>query len=185
MDQSIGEAWRPIPGWEGLYEVSDHGRVKSLSRIVAHSRGGLRRIRERILALQMVDNKYSEVSLYREGSKINRRVHILVLETFVGPCPPWAEACHADDDKRNNHLSNLRWDTHGRNMGDMSLNGTASRGEVHTFSKLTEEDVRSIRAEYQRCSHSRSNAIELAARYGVARNTILDVVRGTWWKHLD
>jgi hypothetical protein len=184
MDQSIGETWRPIPGWEGLYEVSDHGRVKSLSRVVPHGKGGPRRVRERILSSRAADG-YPEVCLYREGVKTKRRVHMLVLEAFVGPRPQWAEACHADDNKQNNRLGNLRWDTHGRNMNDMSLNGTASRGETHTFSKLTEEDVRGIRAEYKRYSHSRSNTIELASRYGVARNTILDVVRRTRWKHLD
>lgn len=183
MDQTV-ERWLPIPGWEGLYEVSDHGRVKSLARVVTHSQGGPSRIKERILSSAVADG-YPEVCLYREGARTKRRVHMLVLETFVGPCPQWAEACHGHDDKQNNCLNNLRWDTHGRNMSDMSLNGTASRGETHTFSKLTEKDVRSIRAEYKRYSHSRSNAVELASRYGVARNTILDAVRKTLWKHLD
>ena len=62
---------------------------------------------------------YRRVALLRDGKTCFRLVHNLVLEAFVGPCPPGMEACHyPDHDKANNHLENLRWDTHAENMKD-------------------------------------------------------------------
>lgn len=61
--------------------------------------------------------------MYRGGSVVRARVHRLVLEAFVGPCPEGQQACHADDDKANNSLINLRWDSPSANAADMRRNG--------------------------------------------------------------
>ncbi|AWN04235.1 HNH endonuclease [Gordonia phage Sour] len=70
-----------------------------------------------------VTRGYHYVGMYRGGSVVRARVHRLVLEAFVGPCPEGQQACHADDDKTNNELTNLRWDSPSANAADMRRNG--------------------------------------------------------------
>ena len=74
-----------------------------------------------------------------------RRVHHLVLEAFVGPCPVGLEGCHWDDDKDTNHLNNLRWDTHGANMNDAVRNGNhfhGSKNHCPTGHEYTPENTK-------------------------------------------
>lgn len=110
-------SWRDVPGWEGLYAVSDDGQVKSLPRP--------RRRSERLLALSRERlHPYLYVTLWRGKKAHHRRVHALVLEAFVGARPPGLCGLHADDDPDNNDLSNLRWGTRSDNALDMVRNGS-------------------------------------------------------------
>lgn len=116
------EQWRPVIGFEGMYEVSDQGRVKSLLRPTHNGIG--RPIRGGVLAPALVSKrKYPSVSLYRAGKQSLHRVHRLVLEAFVGPCPIGMEALHNNDIANDNCLSNLRWGTKSENIRDAVQNG--------------------------------------------------------------
>lgn len=117
------EHWLPIPGYEGYYEVSDLGRVRSLDRIISGGRWGTQRRRGAIRALAEGAHGYLVVSLSRNGKQVNRYVHQLVLEAFVGPRPAGMEACHWDDDPGNARLDNLRWGTRSTNAHDRTRNG--------------------------------------------------------------
>ena len=102
--------WKPIPGYENRYEVSNTGRVSSLLR--------------NIELAQMTDRKgHLRVTLYGTGTKQTLRVHVLVLQAFVGPRPAGAEVCHFDDVKSNNRLSNLSWGDASQNAFDRVRNG--------------------------------------------------------------
>lgn len=114
------EEWRPIPGYEGIYEVSSIGRVKSVERL--DSRGRRRASRARSLARQK--SGHLTVALCRNGIRENVGVHRLVLLAFVGPCPPGLEACHWNDVPDDNRVENLRWDTRAANIADSVRNGT-------------------------------------------------------------
>ena len=116
---SLAERWLPVAGYEGLYEVSDHGRIKSLAR-----RTGPWGSREAIRKPGGGLGGGLFVGLYRSGEVKYHKVPRLVLEAFRGACPPGEECCHWDDDPGNNHLSNLRWDTRGNNHRDSVRNGT-------------------------------------------------------------
>jgi hypothetical protein len=114
------ERWLPVVGWEGLYEVSDQGRVRSLDRIVHTKAGWSRRHQGRTLrSLQC--HGYQTVEL-TSGHRVS--VHRLVLEAFVGPCPDGLECCHGVGGPSDNRLSNLRWDTRSENMYDRCRHGT-------------------------------------------------------------
>ncbi len=127
MDATTDECWLPIPGYEGFYKVSDHGRVRSLERRVIRQSGGTYRVRPRILK-PASDNGRLLVNLHGpDGRNASRKVHQLVLEAFVGPRPEGFECCHRDDDHANNTLHNLRWATHADNMQDCIRNGGNSR----------------------------------------------------------
>lgn len=122
MDQQIiPEVWRDIPGFEGFYQVSDHGRVRSMAR---PDKIGRIRSKNRILKPFRDKDGYLGVTLCRIGGRHKRKVHRLVLEVFVGPCPDGMECCHSDSSRSNNHLSNLRWDTHSSNIKDAVRRGS-------------------------------------------------------------
>lgn len=170
------EEWRPVVGHEGAYEVSSHGRVKSLARHVRRvsKRGleGTRLTAERILAPGQHTSGYVQAHLYvGQRQRIPRLVHALVLEAFVGPRPPGQEALHGDHNRQNNRLPNLRWGTKRENEDDKMAAGRASKGETHRSAKLTAKDVAAIRrrrgeeqqplADEFGCTFSNISAIQL------------------------
>ena len=114
----MNEEWRPVVGYEGDYEVSSCGRVRSLDRLVQRPTSPFR-ARGRTLKPVLVRG-YPLVTL-RGGRR--HLVHVLMLEAFVGPRPEGMYGCHWDDVKTNNVLSNLRWDTPAANSEDKRRHG--------------------------------------------------------------
>lgn len=118
------EQWRAIPGFEGYYEASDQGRVRSVDRAVPRG-NHLKRIRGRILRPRRNPTGvgYWLVDLQRDGKSYTHYVHTAVLLAFAGPRPDGAVACHNDGDANNNCASNLRWDTQRSNIHDIVKHG--------------------------------------------------------------
>lgn len=121
--QPSNERWLPVVGYEGIYEVSDHGRVRSVDRVVLTA-SGTRSYKGKILRIVSRHHGYPGVSLRRPGVRKTGYIHRLVLEAFVGPCPEGMEGCHNDGTASNNRLSNLRWDTSIANAQDKARHGT-------------------------------------------------------------
>lgn len=122
-DQPTHEQWLPVVGYEGLYEVSDQGRVRSMDRKVTSRRGYVRFFPGRILTPWIKPCGHLKVTLCKDGKETTTLVHRIVLTAFVGPCPDGMHVCHWDDDPANNHLSNLRWGTSSDNKHDAVRNG--------------------------------------------------------------
>ena len=118
------EQWLPVVGFEGLYEVSNQGRIKSLDRRVYAGRGRTRIQKGQMLSPGIGDTGYREVRLSKNGRSKIFKVHRLVLIAFQGKMPPNFVACHNDGNRLNNDLSNLRWDTCSGNMRDKRDHGT-------------------------------------------------------------
>ena len=131
--EPTSENWMPVVGYEGRYEVSDLGRVRSCDR-QARTRGTSTRFHPGRV-LKGVANAGGRVTVSLPdgaGGQKTRLVHHLVLEAFSGPRPDGTEACHWDGDASNNRLSNLRWDSHLSNEADKARHGThASRKKTH------------------------------------------------------
>lgn len=124
MNATPVEEWRAIPGYEGLYEVSDLGRVKSLERMV-QGRFGLLRVPERIgYGSVHKSTGYFRVGLSRDGGCEQIHVHRAVMLAFVGPLPEGMHTCHNNGDRADNRLANLRYDTVSSNRLDSVLHGT-------------------------------------------------------------
>lgn len=117
------DQWMPIPGYEGLYEASDQGSIRSLDRTVATRNGRSLRFRGATLSATAREDGHLKVSLSRNGEVSSRKVHQLVMEAFVGPCPSGREVCHGDGDPTNNRFANLRYDTHAANTKDRVRHG--------------------------------------------------------------
>jgi hypothetical protein len=159
--------WRDIPGYEGIYRISDEGVVERLKHV-----GQWR-------PLKPGSNKQGrlQVTLCSDGVMRRFQVHKLVLEAFVGPCPDGLEACHGDGDHRNCSLGNLRWDTRESNRADAIRHGTHVCGEKSGLSRLTEDQVRAIRA-------SSESQRDLAVQFGVSQPNIHAIITRRTWKHI-
>lgn len=118
------EIWKPIAQFEGLYEVSSLGRVRSLNRKVIGKNGISQNRKGKLLRQSTSHNGYKRVSLRNLDVKKDFKVHRLVLEAFVGPCPSGMQGCHNDGDQANNHVDNLRWGTRSENEYDKVGHGT-------------------------------------------------------------
>lgn len=172
--------YKDIPGFPG-YRVGDDGSV--WSAWVACRFG--RKLTDRWKQMKTPPNAkgYLRVNLSLAARKTYRtlRVHRLVLEVFIGPCPEGMEARHLNGIKADNRLENLAWGTPEENRSDNHDLGVYAHGEAHTQVKLTESDVRSIRDRYA------AGGIfmrELAAEYGVELTTIHAIVHRRSWKHV-
>lgn len=122
----MSENWKPIPGWEGSYEVSDLGRVKSLQRSPEGRPGVGLNLREKILRGYLDKAGYRIYALTRNNQKTRVGVHRLVLLAFIGQPEVGMEACHCDGAKENNTLANLRWGTGSSNAFDRVRHGRDS-----------------------------------------------------------
>ena len=171
------ERWLPVIGFESLYEVSDHGRVRSLDRLIPHGRGsGMRTRKGQILRPGRKSSGHLSVAITR-GNSLD--VHCLVLEAFVGPCPDGQEGLHWDDDASNNNLENLRWGTRSDNLYDAVRNGRKPVGSRVYIAKLTEADIPTIRRLIKMQSMS-----SIGRLYGISWATIRQIRDGKSWKHV-
>lgn len=163
----MSETWRQIPGFEGRYEVSDLGRVRSVDREVETSNGQVRRYSGVVLSPgRQNDFGHVTVMLGREGG--SRCVHELVLLAFVGPAPEGHECRHLDGNGSNNKLSNLSWGTKSQNGKDV----TRLKRRKFTYEQADEmrqmkKDGRLLReiAEEYGCSVSLVHQIVTGFRY--------------------
>lgn len=106
-----GETWSPVPGYEGLYDVSNLGRVLGWHR-------------RKLLAPDAVKGGYLRVGLCRNGVSKGYLVHVLVATAFIGPCPRGQKARHLNGKASNNRAENIAWGTHSENMQDRLAHGT-------------------------------------------------------------
>lgn len=173
----IGERWLPVPGYEGRYEVSDFGHVRSVARIVRGRNKGTRLSPSKVLKHHVREGgsvPYVHITLWN-GEKFECRfIHTLVLTAFVGPCPAGMQCRHGPTGSLDNRLENLMWGTALENSADKVRDGTDSRGTRNGRAKLDWTEVSEIRA-------SRRQIKDLAEQYGVSTTTIFRVRRGSTW----
>lgn len=167
------EQWVSIPGYEGYYEVSDLGRVRSIDRIVkGNVPGRVNRLKGKVLRDRVQNAGYRVVTLCKEGKPADYLVHALVLTSFVGPCPADKREClHRDHNKHNNVLTNLRWGTREENILDSCLDGRRAQ-------KLTIEQVEEIRELYATGKYTQEKVGE---KFGVSQVMIGRIVRNKNW----
>lgn len=161
------EEWLPVVGFEGKYEVSNLGRIRSL-------RSG------RLLHIGSPSRGYPRIMLGQKAT----RVHRVVAAAFLGPCPPGKEVNHKNGIKNDPRLDNLEYVTRSENILHAvkigNLVSTASQGEKNRHAKLTESDVLAIREYKKQGWHDN----DLATKYNVCRISIERIHSRKYWKHI-
>lgn len=172
------EEWRDIEGYEGFYQVSTHGRIKSLARTITCKNGMLKPFKERILTPHFNTNGYLWVHLQRNSVKEFWFIHRLVARAFV-PNPdnkPFVN--HKSGRKTDNVADLLEWSTRRENVAHAFSTGLMSHaGEKNSQSKLTVDKV----VEMRRLFTEGVTRRELSDRFGVSYSRVRDVVNGTCW----
>ena len=124
--------WLPIRGFEGYYEVSDQGEVRSLPRTITRKNGVKVKVSSRVMKLSQNAQGYLQVKLSRGKESKVRTVHRLVAEHFVPGQKPGLLACHDNGNPLDCRAENLYWGTHSQNGLDMLRHGTSSsRNKTH------------------------------------------------------
>jgi hypothetical protein len=171
MDQTL-ERWLPVVGYEGYYEVSDQGRVRSVERYIKGGHG-CRALRKSKTLRLYSQNGYLYAELSRSGKSKRYAVHRLVLLAFIGPRPDDLCARHLNGQREDNTLANLDYGSYRQNSNDRYAHGTASP-------QLNTDQVTEIRL----LATTGTDRHSLARQYGVSPMTISLIKGGHTWKHL-
>lgn len=171
-----------MAGFEGLYEVSDQGRVRSLDRSV-HLQGpwgSVVRVHPSVFLKPLRHTGgYQRVMLWKHGHAKQTYIHKVVLEAFVGPRPNGMQVAHCNGDRQDNRLCNLRWATPAENQADRETHGTGRKGRPHPAARLGLDMARIIRRVHE---NSGMNVSELARCFGIPRTTAADVINNRVWR---
>lgn len=174
------EVWKAVPQFEKQYSISTDGRMMTLSRLIYCGGGGYKLVPNRLMKLNKHSQGYRWVTLKDRGRQRSVLVHVLVLETFVGPCPQGMECRHLNGKRWDNRLENLCWGTSKENTDDTRRHGTLATGERCGSSKLTWGRVRKIRRLYSTGKYTQR---QLADTFGLdSQMTVSKIVRGETWK---
>jgi len=175
------EIWKDVIGYEGFYQVSDLGRVRSLTRLI---RDGRNKISGKMLSPFYDEKGYLNVHLSKEGSIFHTRVHRLVAKAFIPNTEILPEVNHKDFNKNNNTPDNLEWVTglansrHFFNSEKAESRNKKLRNENNPNAKLTQKDVDLIKKLRNEHKIKRET---LALLFGVSLSQIKRIIYGWQW----
>ena len=183
MDKEI---WEDIEGYEGLYQVSNLGRVKSLDRYVKARSHSKEFKKGKILKPRISQKGYLTVLLCKDNIGKEYRIHRLVALAFIPNPENKLEVNHIDGKKQNNCVDNLEWNTRSENIKHAFAHDLKKirNSENSHLSKLTKVQVAQIRKEYIPYDKNFST-YALAQRYGVSAGTINSIVHNKTYKDTD
>ena len=168
-----GEEWRDVVDYEGLYQVSNYARVKSLIKKKA-----------KILKANLGIGGYLRVVLCKNGKKKNHFVHVLVAKAFIPNPENKKQVNRRDGNKKNNHVSNLEWMTAKENIEHAFKNGLRKIGCEHFRSKLSVEQIREIRSDCIPNDRKRGFTA-FAKKFNVSHNVVRDAYYRNTYKDVE
>lgn len=179
------EIWKDIPGFEGMYQCSSEGRIRSLDRVI-HSNNKWNSYSkiEESKVLKPIFNRsgYQQVVLYRDGVGTRSTVHRWVALTFIPNPEDKRNVNHIDGCKTNNKVSNLEWNTTSENALHAYKTGlnVSNKGEKHGMAKLIASQVHRIRTLYE-LGYRKAY---IARMFEVSFGAIDLIVKRKNWKHI-
>lgn len=182
MNYNINEeVWKDIKGFEGMYQVSNTGKVRSLDREITKPNryGNIQNFKFKGRELQFNDNGNGYLSV-QLGRKNRRYVHRLVAEAFIDNPFELPSINHIDNDRKNNNATNIEWVTQQENIQHKVNQDRQLKGETSPVSKLTEVEVLKIRTLL-------SKGIpqwRIGKLFGVKQSSISSIKTGKSWKHI-
>lgn len=176
------ENWKPISGWEGLYEVSDIGRIRSVERVV-RCRDGTRTAPSVVRKLNPNRKGYLQAHLSAGDRRAVVAVHLAVATAFIPNPKQKPTVNHRHGDKRNNAATNLEWATFVENNNHALATGLRvnPRGSLHGMAVLNEVSVLAIKREL--AEGKKQNAI--AREWNVSNSLINQIANGAIWQHVS
>lgn len=157
----------PVPNFEDYY-ITSNGEIWSTHKHIGWIK-------------QSLHAGYYTVTLYNGDSRKRCKVHLLVLEAYIGPRPHGLVGCHNNGISTDNRVENLRWDTYKSNSKDQQTHGTLACGERNGNSKLSEGDIKVI----FKLKNDGIESKEIAKQYGVSPSNICCILRRKTWKHVN
>lgn len=157
---TIEEIWKPVQGYEGAYEASNLGNVRSLNRVIHYQNGSTRNRKGKVLKPHIDTSGYAVVYLAVSGHQSAKFVHTLVAKCFLPNDDPTLEVNHKDGNKSNNCVENLEWCTHRENI--LHAFQTGLHGKPLT------EHMKAIAKKGARVSASRSSIPVICETDGLA-----------------
>lgn len=179
----MNENWKDIEGYEGLYQISNLGRVRSVDRV--ENCGSFVRKRKGKILKQMVNRGgYCQVNLTKDGVGHTKEIHRIVATAFIPNSLGLPQVNHIDCDKTNNSINNLEWVTAYENTTHAMRHDLKPHGDKHKSSKLNHMQVNWIRNNYI-ASDEFYGAKAMSDRFGVSLSTIYRIVANVSWKRLE
>lgn len=172
------EIWKDIPNYEGIYQISNKGRVKSILK-----NGVGRKKRDYILSNCLrADGKmeYPSVRLCINGKPKKNYIHRLMASAFIPNPENKPIINHKDGNKSNNSLDNLEWCDYSHNINHAYQNNLRAVGESHHKAKFTNKDVLQIRADFA----NGINRKEIMNKFNLSQNQYARIVYKRTWKHI-
>lgn len=176
------EEWRDISGYDGVYQISSFGRIRSLTRKCCDGRTR----KGQIMSPYIDQDGYKRITLTTSRKRKHYYVHRLVAEAFIENPIGYEQINHKDENKLNNHTDNLEWCDVKYNINYGKRNekaGISLGGENHYQHKLTNNIVRYIRENYI-ANDPIYGQSALGRRFGVAQSVIRNAIIGKTWKHI-
>lgn len=175
------EIWKDIKNLEGLYQVSNNGKIRSLDRIITYIDGRKYHYKGKILKQYIQDNGYYYILLNYKRKLYRFSISRLVLSTFVRHPKNGEEAAHfPDSDKSKNNVDNLIWCSPKENSSHKVTHKTLMMGNKHWNAKLSEKEVIEIR--YLSKTKTQSDISQI---YNISRRTISDIIKKKTWRHIN
>lgn len=177
------EVWKDIEGYEGIYQVSNLGKIKSLYRKVFYSDGRTYTYKEKVLnwnIMKKVNRCY--VHLYKNSERKAMLVHRVVALAFIPNPNNLPEINHINGITTDNFVSNLEWITHSENMKHGFRTGLINNtGVLHGNNIYNEDQIRRVK---KYLLESKGQA-EIERLTGVGRATVYEIKKGRQWTHIE
>jgi hypothetical protein len=179
------EFWKPVPGYEGLYEASNLGNIRSPERITFREKNPLSILKAHNLkpSIQIMPGGYKRyrVNLYKDKKSRTIHWHKIIALTFIPNPLNKPMINHIDNNPLNNNINNLEWCTNAENLKHSARQGRLNRGEKNAHAKLKDEHVSFIRSKK---SYSLEEKRKLMKQYGISSSHLNSLIRGINWKHI-
>ena len=182
------EVWKDVIDYEGYYQVSNLGRVRSVDREVYYRGGRVKKIKGNIMKLGLSKNGYPQLTIYKKGKQKSCRVHRLVANAFIPNDEDKPMVNHINGIKTDNRLENLEWCTAKENSNHAYEIGLINedtqnppKGEECHLSVLTEKEAKEI---YELAHNSKMTMREIGEIYNITLSGVSGIKQKRIWKHI-
>lgn len=177
------EIWKDVVDYEGVYQVSSLGVIRSVDRIYSAACGKVVNKKGRTIKSHPEHRGYMQITLCLNGTRKTMKVHRIVLEAFTDVSSRKETVNHKNGIKSDNRLVNLEWNTLSENVRHAFNTGLniAARGENNSRAKLKESDVIDIK---RNCTLTPFDLNKFATKYSITKQAIRLIVQDKNWKHI-